>query len=97
MTKTTVAVDLLEALQIDLDVPAEITFDDVVVRLDVGNNGTQLLIGELTRAHVGIDIELLQNLFGEAWANAIDVRKRSFDALFVWNIDTEDTGHDVVL
>lgn len=96
VTEATVAIDLLEALQIDLQIPAKVTFDDVVVRLNVGDDGTQLFVGQFTGAGIRIDINLLQNLFGEAWADAIDVGKRSFDALFVWNIDTENTSHGVL-
>lgn len=96
VAQSTVAIDLLEALQIDLQFPAEVTFDNVVVRLDVGNDGTQLFVGQFTGAGIRIDINLLQDLFGEAWANAVDVGKRSFDALFVWNIDTENTSHGVL-
>jgi hypothetical protein len=96
VAETTVAIDLLETLQIDLQFPAEVTFDNVVVRLNVGDDGTQLFVGQFTGAGIRIDINLLQDLFSKAWADAIDVRKRSFDALFVWNIDTENTGHGVL-
>ena len=73
VTNATVAVDLLEALQIEWQFPAEVAFDNVVVGLDVGDDGTQLLVGQFTGAGIWIDINLLQNLFGEAWADAVDV------------------------
>ena len=93
VTQAAVAVDLLEALQIDLDVPAQVAFNDVIVGLDIGDDGSELLVGEFAGAGVRIDAELAEDLFGEAGADAVDVGERSFDALFVRDINTKKTGH----
>ena len=59
-----VAIDLLEAFEIELEVPAKITFDRQTGLLDSGDDGTQLFLRQLTCAGIWIDPGTFQDAFG---------------------------------
>jgi hypothetical protein len=88
-----VAIDGLEALEILLQLPAQVTLDDVLVLLDDLDDAVELLVGQLLGPDVGADLGLLEHELGAGRADAVDVRQRGFDALFAGDVDTEETGH----
>ena len=59
MAQATVAVDCLEALQVTLNLSAEITLDDNLLAGDGGDDRSDLLGREFLGADVGIDVGLL--------------------------------------
>jgi hypothetical protein len=95
VTNAPVAVDLLEALEVELKVPAEVTFDGDAVGLNDRNDDPDLLVGQFTRAGVRVDVRLAEDLLRERKADAIDVRERSFDALLIGDINAEESCHIV--
>ncbi len=61
--------------------------------LDDLNDAVELLVGELLGADVGADFGLLEDELGAGRADALDIRKRGFDALVAGDVDTKKTGH----
>ncbi len=97
MTDPTVAVDLLEALEVRLQVPPQVTLnDDPFGSDDMGDLG-ELLVGQFTGARVRVDPCLLKDAPTRDPANAINIRKRSFNALLVGNVDAKYSSHYKVL
>lgn len=95
MADTAVAVNRLQPLQIGLNFPAKIPFDENFRAIDGLNDGIELLRAEVFGPGVGINSGEFQHLLGVAGAHAVDVGQRSFDALFAGDVDSEDTWHKV--
>ena len=93
MTDAAVAIDRLEALEILLQFAAEVALDHVLVFLDDLDDAVELLVGQGLGANIGADFGLFEDELGAAGADAVDVRKSGFDALFTGDVDTEKTGH----
>ena len=93
MADATVAIDRLEALEILLQLAAQVALDDVLVFLDNLDDAVQLLVGQRLGADVRADLSLLQHELRAGRADAVDIRKRGFDALVAGDIDTKKTGH----
>lgn len=89
VTDAPVAVDLLEALEISLKHPAKITFDHNAFGTDDVSQFCQLLIRKLTGPGIWIDPCTLQNSTTRHWANAINIGKRRFNTLLIWDVDAK--------
>jgi hypothetical protein len=84
--------DAHQALDIVLDLAPEISFNGVI-RLEDRVQTGNLVFCELAGSHVFIEPQFLNDLIREAAANAVDVGKRDLKALFIWNIDPDDSWH----
>jgi hypothetical protein len=93
MADATVTIDRLEALEILLQLAAQVALDDVLVFLDDLDDAVELLVGQLLGPDVGADFGLLQHKLRAGRADAVDIRERGFDALVAGDIDTKKTGH----
>jgi hypothetical protein len=89
MPDTAIRIDRLQPLQIALHVAAQITLDLELVVRDRVNDFVQLLRSKILRPQVGIDVRLLENAFGCAQADPVNVGKRRLDALVRWNFNSE--------
>ena len=92
MADAAVAVNGLKALKIALHLAAEVAFYEHLLRIDRVNNGIQLLRRQVLGADIRVDIGDLKDPLGIAWANSVDIRKRSFDALVARNFYSESLG-----
>lgn len=89
----TVALDALQALEVHADFAAKITFDDVLAVLDRVHDLRELLLRQIFGPDFRIDIGLIEDLDGVAWADAIDIPQSDIDALIRRNFYTNDTCH----
>jgi hypothetical protein len=96
MTHTAVTADGLEPLQVLLQFPAQIAFNNILVLLDNLNDAVQLLVGEHLGAQIVADLRLIQNLFGPGRPNSVNVRKRCDNSFVTRNIDTKKARHKFV-
>ena len=80
MADTAVAVDRLQALEVGLQLAAQIALDRQFARGDRLDDLVELLVRQILRTRLRIDIGLLEDLLRRARANAVDVRQRRFDA-----------------
>ena len=88
MTDATVAVDGLEALEIGLNFAAKITLDGELAGGDGVDELVELLRGEILGPDIGIDVGLIEDLFGGAGSDPVNVRKGGFDSLVPWYFDS---------
>jgi hypothetical protein len=84
-----IRIDRLETLQIALHVAAQVALDLELVVRDRMNDFVQLLRSKILRAQVGIDVRLLENAFGRALADSVDVGQGRLDAFVRWNFNSE--------
>ena len=78
-----------------MNLPAEITLDRDLLALDCLRDFHQLLFREFPCPHVAVHSGLLQDLQGCGLPDSVDVAERSFDALLVGDLDSENTCHIV--
>ena len=95
MADAAVAIDGLKALKIALHLAAEVAFYEHLLRVDRVNNGIQLLRRQIFSADIRVDIGDLKDPLGIAWANSVDIGKRSFNALVARNFYAKESGHNV--
>ena len=95
MTLTAVAVDTEEALHVSLLLTAKVAFADDLHGLDGLNDLGHLVVGQLSCTDVGVDIGSSKDFAAKRKTDAIDVRQRVFDLLFVGDVDSEEASHDV--
>ncbi|CCB65768.1 protein of unknown function [Hyphomicrobium sp. MC1] len=92
VTKTAVATEVHQALDVGLNFAAEIAFDRVIA-VDGFTDLQDLSVGQLIDAALRRDAALLTNLFREFGANAMNITQRDFNALACRNVDACDAGH----
>src|SRR5690606_10488137 len=96
MTQAAVAADVDEALDVDRNLGAQVTFDLVAGF----NHATQLadfLVGQVAGLLGRIDVSLFKDGLGADAADAKDVREGDFAPLVVRDVDAGNTGHDLLL
>ena len=81
MPYPSIASNRLQALEIALNIPAQIAFDEQSASVNRVHNLTELFRRQIFRANIRVNVGLLKNLLCGLWADAIDVRQRSFDPL----------------
>ena len=94
MSDTAVAVDFNKALDVEGNVTAKVTFDNVVV-LDLVTQLGYLLFGKILGAGIGIDTGLYKDIVGALAAYTVNVGKGDLDALLIRNINTSYTSQSV--
>ena len=86
MADATVAIDRLKALEIALNLAAEVTFDRNFIGVDRDDDGVQLFRRKILGTDVGIDVGLFENFFRVAGAHAVNIRQGGFDAFVAGNV-----------
>jgi hypothetical protein len=92
----TVAVDCLEALEIGLEVAAEISFDQNLAGIDGLNDLIELFRRKIFGADIWVDAGNFQNFFGVFGPDAVNVGQGGFDAFVTGNIYSEKAWHNEV-
>src|SRR5262245_43478250 len=92
MAQTTVAADVLQALDRLRHLSAELTLDRRGL-LDRHGDAADLVLGQLAGPHRRIDLGFGQDLLGAECADAVDVLQRDINALLTRNVYTRDTRH----
>ena len=87
MADAAVAINRLQALEIRLQLAAQITLDRQLAGGDRLDDLVELLAAQILRAEIGIDVGLFEQLFRRARTNAENVGKRRFDALVAGNFN----------
>jgi len=85
MADAAIAIDRLKALEIALNFPAEIAFDDDLEGVNSMNDGVDLFRRQIFGPGVGINGGGLENALGMARADSIDITKGGLDALLAGN------------
>jgi hypothetical protein len=96
VTNATVALDRLEALEVDTNLTAEIAFDDVFAVLDRVNDLRKLLLGEVLGADAGINLRAREDILRVGRADAIDVAQRDVDALVARDLNSDNACHSLL-
>jgi hypothetical protein len=94
VTKTAVATEVHQALDVQLNFALEIAFDAVLGLEEIADTldlGLREFLGLLLRR----DIRALADLARERTANAVEVRERVSDLLVTGEVDACNTSHDV--
>ena len=94
MPDAAVAIDRLQALEVALDLPAQIALDHQPARADRMDNRIDLLDAQIFRPDIGVDIGRLENLFRGARADAVNEGERSFDAFIAGDIYSKESWHN---
>src|SRR5215469_4699361 len=92
MPAAAIALDVDEALDVHLDVLAEITLDVTLV-LDHLADVVDLFFAEILDLLEGVNVGLLQDAERARIANAVDVCERDPDMLVAGQIDASNTCH----
>lgn len=96
MPDSAIAVNGGQPLEMRLLLATKVTFSDEFHGLDHLNDHSDLLVREFARSDVRIDIASGEDFSTEGKTDAINIRQRVFDLLFVGDIDSEETSHDEV-
>ncbi len=86
------AADLDLALDVVLDVAAQVTFDGEVL-VDVVTDLVDLVLGQVGDLGVGVEVEIGADLLRRGQADAEDVGERDLQPLFAGDVDAGDTCH----
>ncbi|SIT55332.1 hypothetical protein BQ8794_210025 [Mesorhizobium prunaredense] len=92
MTQAAIAAEVHEPLDVHRHFAAQIALD-LVVAVDRLADLQHFRVGQLVDAALGRDADLVDDLLGEALANAVNVLKRNDDALVGRNVDAGYTSH----
>ena len=79
MADATVAVDRLKALEVALQLTAQVAFDDDLQRIDGVDDRVELFRRQILRTDIGINSGDLKDALGVARSDAVDIGQRSFD------------------
>ena len=93
MADAAITIDGLEPLQISLQFPAQIAFDQHFVAGNGLDDLVDLVRGEILRAQVRVDVRLLEDALRGARPDAVDVGQRRFDAFVRRNFNSQKSWH----
>ena len=85
MPNAAIAIDRLQTLQVALQFPAQIAFDQKFARRNRLNDFVDLLRRKIFRPEIRIDVRLFENALRRRGPDSVNVSERSFDALLGWN------------
>ena len=92
MAKAAVRADLLEALDVERDLAAQVALD-LVAPIDDLAQPVHLVLGQVADPGVAIDVGLDEDLLGSRQADAVDVGERDLDPLLAGDVDAGDACH----
>src|ERR1041384_8284297 len=88
MADAAIALDALQALQVDAQFTAQIAFDDILAFLDRMHDLRKLILIEVLGADARVDLRASEDLLRVDRADAVNVAERNVDALLAGNINT---------
>src|SRR5205814_10458242 len=91
VTETAVAADLLQALDVQRDLPAEVPLHREAA-IDDLSNLRDLRLGEVAHPRGAFDPRLLEHFLGGRRTDAKDVAKRHVDTFLARDIDASDSS-----
>lgn len=89
MTIPAITVNRGESFKMPLKLTTKITLDHNTAAGDGVGDSAHLLIGELTGANARVNARFIKDLGGRRRTNAKNVGERRFDALLIWDLDSE--------
>ena len=96
MSKTPIAPDVHQALDIQLYFLAKISFDPPLILDDLADRGA-LFLREFTHLHSTFDVCLLQNSGRPSMADSVNIGQADVNSLAVRNVDSSNACHTLVL
>ena len=87
-----IAADIPHAGDVLQLLPTELAFDNVVV-LDVATQTAHFIIGKGLGSDVWFYSEMLEDLQGLRWSDAIDIPQGDTNPFVIRNVDAGDSGH----
>src|SRR6185436_5681267 len=87
-----VAVDVLQALDVLRDLPAQRALDEIGL-VEQGDDLLHVLLGEVLGPQRRLEVELLADRARGRRAHPVDVGERDLDALIVGDVDAGDAWH----
>ncbi len=97
MAYSTITLDRLQTLQVLLDFPAQIPFHGNPAFIDGVGDRRKLLVGQFARPDARIDSRPPENLVTGRQTDTVNKTERRFDAFFIGNFNSENSGHGVLL
>ena len=97
MAQTAVGLDVLQSLEIQAALAAQIAFHEVIALLNDVNDLGQFCLVEVLGTGGGLDAGFLDNIRGDLRPDAVDVSQRNVDALVWGDVDSDDSWHGLVL
>lgn len=91
-----VTLDALEPLEIQTNLTAEVTLDDILALLDRVNDLGKLVLIQVLRAQRRVNVRLLEDGDRVDRADAVNVSKRDINPLLTRNIYSKNTCHKIV-
>lgn len=93
MADAPVALDALKPLQIQPQLPAQVTLGDILAVLDRMHDLGQLLLIQRLRPQRRIDLGSDQDLAGVHGPDTVNVPESDVDSLLRWYVDSKNTWH----
>jgi hypothetical protein len=92
MSRTAIAVDVFQPLDILLNLATQRSFNGVVTVEDRGQSG-QVVVAQFLCLALGIDAGLIAQMQSRGRTDAVDVAQRNMCGLIVRDVHTQDTRH----
>ena len=89
MTDATVAVNGLKALEVTLNLAAQVAFDRNFVGVDRVDDRIELLWREVFGTRIGVNVRLFEDFLCVARPHSVNVGKGSFDAFVAGDVYSE--------
>jgi hypothetical protein len=93
MAHAPIALDALQALQIQSDFASEIALNDILAILNGVNDLGKLLLVKILGPNARIDLGLRENDFRVGRTDSVNVAKSNVDSLFPGDFNTNNTCH----
>lgn len=94
VSRTTVAADVDQPSDVQVDLTTEVAFHPFLAVHDLTNAG-EVHLREISHTGVCRHAGLVYDIFGLVRPYPVDVLKRDFNTLVIWNVDSGDYGHTV--
>lgn len=95
VTNAAIAFDALKPLQVEADLTTQVALDHVLAILDGMNDLRQLLFGEIFGPNARVNPRTLQDLHRIGRTYPVNVPKRDVDPLVIWNVNSENSCHNL--
>ena len=97
VTHSTVALDALQALEVNTEFSTQIAFDHILAVLDGVYDLRKLRFGEILCPDARVDIGASQHLHRVDWADSIDVAQGNINALVRRNFHSNNACHNSLI
>src|SRR5438105_8946282 len=96
VTKAAITAEIHQAFDVHRHFATQIAFDHIIVINRLADLD-DFVFRQITDATVLGDPDLVADVLGIGWADAVDIAQRDFDALVGRNIYPGDAGHGILL